>query len=856
MAPLIPLILSASLSVLLTTMFSTPVFGAVELTEPSPDAAASTFPLVAGGVAAAIVLPPNAPEVVKIAARDLAADVERVTGVRPDVLEEAPKSDRPRVEVTFPPGLEGKWEAFQISATPSVLTIAGSDKRALAFGLYEISRRIGVSPWQWWADVPAVKRDDLHLSAGEEPVDAPAVKYRAIFINDEDWGLHPWAAKTFEPEVGDLGPGTYAKVFELLLRLRGNTIWPAMHEITRAFHLVPGNAAVADRYAIVLGSSHAEPMLRSNTSEWTAPKEDYNYLTNREGVLEYWEERVKERTSGESLFTLGMRGIHDSSIVGPKGQKERIETLEAIFEDQRAMLAKHLGKGDPAKVGQIFVPYKEVLDDYNAGLKVPEDAIIVWPDDNFGYIRRYATDAERQRPGGLGIYYHASYLGSPLSWLWIDSLQLPLIWAEMMRAYEQGARGLWIVNCGDLKAAELSTEFFLHLAWNADRTTPDAPADFLRRVAERDFGKTHAEQIVDIWKRYQALSFARKPEHLQWHLSLKPYRPTELTEQEINERLDSYAALVRDTRAVAEAVPADAQDAFFELVGYPVQAAAAANERYFRAELARLQKARGEEESAKTTFAASESADRQIAELTRRYNEEIAGGKWRHIITAGGVSPKDWKRFQPEPIPPLDSSAQDSVKAPEPRPEPAPLEKPADARPGDFVERGGVVSIDAGHFTSRKDAGDGGWRVIPGLGRTGSAATVLPSSLKITPGDAPRLSYRLHVASGGPARVHVRLLPTHPIVSGQGLRLALALDDGDPLPLAVTEGFEPKSDAWNERVLAGATEATLELPEPLSPGWHTLHLVAVDAGVVVDRIVVDLGGLQPSYDGPEETRLP
>lgn len=816
------------------------------------------FPLVAEGRAAPIVFPANAPTVVRIAARDFADDVKAITGVRPEV-QEAPSADLagPRVELVLDPRLAGHWEAFQLTATPETLTVAGADRRALAYGLYEVSRRIGVSPWAWWADVPPVRRDELHLSAGSEPVDQPAVRYRGIFLNDEGWGLRPWAAKTFEPEVDNIGPRTYGRIFELLLRLRGNTIWPAMHPGTIPFHKVPGNADIADDYAIVVGSSHAEPMLRNNVGEWTQEKDRYNYLTNRAGILEYWEERVRERTSGESLFTIGMRGIHDSGIVGPKSQAERMATLEQIFADQRDLLARHLGDGDPTNVAQIFVPYKEVLEDYNAGLQVPEDVVLVWPDDNFGYVRRFATPAERARAGGLGIYYHLSYLGAPLSWLWFDSLSPALIWAEMTRAYEQGAQAFWIGNVGDLKGTELSTEFFLHLAWHADRTDLMEPRHFLHRVTARDFGEAHAEAIADLLARHQHLAVARKPEHLQWHIPLTPYQPTELTEEEIHRRLDAYSALVADMKAIDSLLLPQQHDAFFQLVRYPIEAAAAANERYFRAELGRLERARGEE-AASENFAAVDLAEQRIRELTLHYNDGIAGGKWRNIMTINGLSPREWRRYQPDPaIVPLNSPAQDAVRAPEPIPDPEPSITPADAHPGDFVEHAGVVSIHAGHFTAREDLpSKAGWRSVPGLGRTGSAITILPSTATFDAATAPRVSYRFHVATGGPATLHIRLLPTFPIVPGNGLRLAIAIDDGQTIPVEVTAGLNPGSDAWKERVLANATETTLQLPEPLEPGWHTLHLAAVDAGVVVDKFVIDLGGLRPSYDGPQETVVP
>ncbi len=848
---------SASFALLATFIFAGRLFAAVEVATPSP-ASRTTFPLVASG-AAPIVLPPNAPEVVKIAARDLAADIAAVSGATPEVLAAAAAGkNRPRVELVFAPDLAGRWEAFRLSATPEVLTVAGSDRRGLAYGVYEVSRRIGVSPWRWWADVPAPRRVELRLSLGEEPVDQPAVKYRGIFINDEDWGLEPWAEKTFEPEVGNIGPKTYAKVFELLLRLRANCLWTAMHPTTTPFFTVPGNAATADKYAIIVGSSHAEPMLRNNGREWKGAKHEFNYLTHRDKVLAYWEERVKERTSGESLFTIGMRGIEDSPIIGPKTQTERIATLEKVFADQRELLARYLGNGDPKRVGQIFVPYKEVLDDYNAGLKVPDEVTIVWPDDNFGYIRRFATPAERARSGGLGVYYHASYSGMPQSWLWIDTLPPALVWSEMTRAYEQGARTVWIVNVGDIKNTERSMECFLDLAWNADRTNINAPAQWMKKAATRDFGAAHASDVVDILTRLQAINFARKTEHLQWHLSMTPYKPTELNEAEIAERLKACADLLRDSDALARRLPNAARDAYFELVGYAVGITAAANERYFRAELARADVARGRSPAA--NLAAAQEGEKRVDELTARYNTDIAGGKWRNIVSENGYSPGAWPRFQRDIKTPRPAPALDNVAAAAP-PAPSPLPRPAGARPGDFVECDKVVSIDAGHFAAKTDLPSGaGWRAVPGLGRTGSAVTVLPSTAAITSNTAPSLSYRFHIATGGPTTLRVRLLPTHPLVTGQGLRLAVAIDDGAPLPLAVTTGFDTKrSDTalneWQTRVMANATETSIQLPRPLAPGWHTLRLVAVDAGVVVDKIALDLGGLRPSYDGPAETRL-
>ncbi|MFT3992246.1 MAG: glycosyl hydrolase 115 family protein [Luteolibacter sp.] len=818
---------------------------------------APAFPLVAAGKAAPLIVPDGAPEVVKIAARELASDIEAVTGKKPEILTSA-NGKSPCIKFSISPKLQNRWEAYQLSATPDTLTISGSDKRGLTYGIFEISKRIGVSPWIWWADVPAPQRPELKLTIGEEPIDQPAVKYRGVFINDEDWGLEPWASKTHEPEVGNIGPKTYARLFTLLLRLRANYIWPGMHPTTTPFHLVPGNAAAADAHAIFVGSSHAEPMLLNNGQEWKGEKKEFNYLTNQKNVFEYWENRVKQRTSGESIFTIGMRGIDDSPIIGPKNQKERIATLEKVFADQRGLLAKYIGKGDATRVPQLFCPYKEVLADYNAGLKVPDDVTLVWPDDNYGYIRRYATPEERKRSGGLGVYYHVSYSGLPFSWLWVDTLPPALTWSEMMRAHEQGAHTLWIVNSGDLKGTERSTEFFLDLAWHADRTDLEAPVRFMKETAARDFGKDHAPAVVDILTRMQAINFTRKNEHLQWFPTMTEYQPTQFNEAEAAQRLKAVGELKRDSDALAAKLPANARDAYYELVGYPVAITEAANSRYLHSELARADQARGR--APKANQEAAEAAQKRILDATAFYNNEVAKGKWRHIVTENGVTPNNWKRFQRDTTTVPPQPAENNVMPAAP-PAVTTSVRPQDAKPGDFIEQGRVVSINAGNFTAKKDLSSGaGWKAIPGLGRTGSAVTVLPSTATITSEATPSLDYRFYVSSDAPATLHVRLLPTHPLITDQGLRLSVAIDDGPAIPVAITEGFEPSKgkntfSPWQLRVLSNSTETSIKLPHKLSPGWHTLRLLAVDTGVVVDKFVIDLGGLSSSYDGPAETRL-
>jgi len=766
--------------------------------------ASGDFPLVQNGLAATLVGSPTDDKVVAIATGDLAADIEKITEIRPASISPSDSKGGPlvligtlgrnplidrlvaekRIDLS---ALTGAWESFIITVVdkpfpyvPQALVIAGSDRRGTAFGVYEVSRQIGVSPWHWWADVTPEKKSNLLIPAGTHRFGPPSVKYRGIFLNDEDWGLQPWAAKNFEPENGGIGPKTYAKVFELLLRLKANTLWPAMHECTKPFNADPRNAALADSYGIVMGSSHAEPMLRNNVREWTAPQPDYNYVTHREDVRAYWEERVRSNKGYENIYTLGMRGIHDSAIQGARTDAERLKVLGQVFADQRAMLAKYV-RPEIERVPQMFCAYKEVLDLYRLGLPVPDDVTIVWPDDNFGYIRNFTSPTERRRPGGFGVYYHLSYLGSPLSYLWLSTTPPALIWEEMTKAYAQGADRIWIANVGDLKPAEIDTEFFLDLAWDIRKWGPDAQPAFLRQWAAREFGAEHANEIADVMNGYYLLNFQRKPEHLQWWLPDESPRPSTLPQTEIDARLTQFT-LFRDlTKQIAPKLPAARRDAFEELVGYPVRGAALANERYFRGE-------RGE------TDAAS-AADATLKEETRRFNEELAGGKWRKIMS---LEPADeaFKNIRIAPWTPLNLKAakNEAVK--------------------------GTVTIDA-YFYKQKQ---GEATVVPGLGRSGHAVLLTPTT---------RLDYEITFPASESLSVQLQLLPTHPLTGGT-LRVGLSVDDGPSLPMNIKDN--DGGPDWAGGVLAAERHAASLLSAEAGP--HILHIRGIDDGVVLDKIVL------------------
>lgn len=827
-------------------------------------------------------------KVVQIAAQNLADDVERVTGKKPAIRSDYRQASRqvvilgtldksPLLQSLYRSGklrledLRGKWESFAITTVrnpfPNVdmaLVIAGSDRRGTAYGVFELSEAIGVSPWYWWADVPPVHHANLFVAPDVKRAGPPSVKYRGIFLNDEDLGLQPWAAKTFDPQLGDIGPKTYARVFELLLRLKANTLWPAMHGCTKAFNLYPDNKRVADDYAIVMGSSHAEPMLRNNVTEWIDKPENYDYTKNREGVLKYWEERAAQNGQYENIYTIGMRGIHDSPIVGPKTQQERIEVLQNIFSDQRSLLAKHVNP-NVTEVPQIFCPYKEVLADYRSGLKVPDDITIVFPDDNFGYIRYFPNAEERQRAGGFGVYYHVSYLGGPLSYLWLDTTPPALIWEEMSKAYDHSVRQFWMLNVGDLKPAEISIELFLQMGWDISRWRRENLNQFLVTWAASKFGAAHAREIAALMDQYYQLGFARKPEHLQWNFANEKPKPTELTSVEVQRRLDDYDALMSRANQLYAVIPSNQRDSFYELVLYPIRGAALANRRYFGYQKSAEYLAQ-DRASASAWAERAAAADAQMNAETDYYNQKLAGGKWRRMMM---IEPPNgqWQNMRmTKPVAPEglaqsvgpEKASLGVEGAGSKRVVKVPVFNPRVTSTANFVAVDGVVSIEAEHFSRRIDRGGTGWQIIPGLGRTGDSVAIFPTTAaSIDPArvvaKAPALEYSLQLFAPGKYNVTCYLVPTHPIQAGHGLRFAIGIDDQPPQLVTVGADLVVPSRQWSLNVLNAAAIANTSL-EVKTVGPHVLKLYMIDPGVVVDKIVLDAGGAKPSYLGPLETR--
>ncbi|GGB90229.1 hypothetical protein GCM10011494_05710 [Novosphingobium endophyticum] len=781
------------------------------------------FALVSGGAATPILIDRGDDTLIVHAAADFAEDLAAVSGVRPDVV--TSPAGKPSVIIIGTLGhsapidrlvssgkldaakLGGAWESFIIATVadpaPGVaqaLVIAGSDRRGTAFGVYELSEAIGVSPWSWWADVAPQRKETLVVPAGTRKFGPPSVRYRGLFINDEDWGLFPWSARTFDPKGGNIGPKTYERVFELLLRLKANTLWPAMHKTTAAFNADPANARLADEYGIVVGTSHAEPMLRNNVGEWNDAPDQYNYATNAEGVRTYWEERVRENASYESLWTLGMRGIHDSGMVGGGGIADRVALLDRIIADQRKMLHDIIGP-DPRRTPQMFVPYKEVLELYRNGLKVPEDVTIVWPDDNFGYIRQFPSDDERKRPGGSGVYYHLSYLGAPLSYLWLSTTPPALVQEEMTRAYDQGARTIWIANVGDIKPAEIGMSHFFDLAWDIGRWRGHTQRNYLDDWASRTFDSDTGRAIGGLLDSYFRLNFERRPEHLWWQ-NLRE-RSHSFSSAEVDARLRRLGDLESATIALRKRVPPSLADAYFQLIEYPIRASAAANLRYFGAERY-AERIDDEPAFARSAGAAAIAADEQIKRLTRQYNEQL-DGKWRWIM-AEEPADNQWRQYRTAPI---------ALPAPglagEARPFLDHIARADLTPPADIVEAENYARSSA-------------WRIVEGLGRgRGTMMAQRPGA---------RMQFRVTVPDGEARSLQLGLLPLFPNASESALVLDVSVDDGAPRRIEIPR--EAQTPEWSQAVLDNLLRVGAS--DPLPPGRHEISVIARSSGVALDRM--------------------
>ncbi|HEX5220184.1 MAG TPA: glycosyl hydrolase 115 family protein, partial [Verrucomicrobiae bacterium] len=587
------------------------------------------------------------------AVNDLQADVARVTGITPTIVRDEKAAtaytiiigtigkstliDRlirdKQIDVT---DITGKWEAslLQVVAKPlpgieSALVIAGSDKRGTIFGIYDLSEQIGVSPWYWWADVPVKKQSTLFVKAGRHVQGPPGVKYRGIFLNDEAPALQGWARQKF----GGLNHKCYTNVFELILRLKGNYLWPAMWDNSFATD-DPLNAKLADEYGIVVSTSHHEPMMRA-WKEWSRAgnrQGTWDYSKNPEKLREFWAEGLRRTKDYEKVITLAMRGDGDE----PMSETESVALLERIVADQRKQITEIINP-DLKAVPQVWALYKEVQGYYERGMRVPDDVTLLWCDDNWGNIRRLPTAEERKRSGGAGVYYHFDYVGGPRNYKWLNVTPIPKIWEQMHLAYELGADRIWVVNVGDLKPMEIPIEFFLTMAWNPKAWTKERMADCLKLWATREFGPEHATDIADIVAKYTKYNRRRTPELLApGTFSLANY-------QEADRIIAEWKAITDKAESISTKLPENARDAFFQLVLHPTKACYIVNELYISAAKNKLYASQGRA-SANDFAAIVKDLFKADQELSDYYNRQLAGGKWSHMMDQTHIGYSNWQQ--------------------------------------------------------------------------------------------------------------------------------------------------------------------------------------------------------------------
>lgn len=896
------------------------------------------------------------------AARNLQTDIEKVTGKKP-ALDHTIGDKTTQAIIIGTLGksqlidqlvatqkinlskIHNQWDAYQIQVVekplPNItraLVIVGANKRGTMYGIYSLSEQIGVSPWYWWADVPIAKKDTLIIDKKTHIVEIPKVKYRGIFLNDEAPALTNWVAEKY----GNYNHQFYENVFELLLRLKANFLWPAMWNNAFADD-DPQNMILADEYGIVMSTSHHEPMMRAD-KEWNRyGKGAWEYSKNPENLYNFWVDGVKRNKPYESIYTLGMRGQQDE----PMSEGENIGLLEKIVHDQREILANQFGKDQLTQVPQVWALYKEVQGFYERGMRVPDDVILLWCDDNWGNIRRLPTPEERKRAGGAGVYYHFDYVGGPRSYRWINTVSIAKIWEQMNLAYEYDANQIWIVNVGDLKPMEYPIEFFLRMAWNPETWPKERIPEFAQLWAEREFGNTYAKDIAEIMTGYTRHNLRRKPE-LQ---DASIYHQLHYAEADrITAEIKTYAA--RAEKIYAQ-LPPEKRNAFYQLVLFPTKASATITALYDAQAKNHLY---AQQARASTNIYADKVRELFAADaaLEQEYHQ-LNSGKWNHFMSQPHIGYSNWNnppedtlpvvhRYEPHnaeemgiavegmasawPSPgnyqlgrfdpfgkqsrtltifnkgkksftalaqtnqpwiiinhtsvQVDTETQLQVSidwSKLPKGEHAgriqitgtgwggasigvsafnPGIKPAALKGKGFVEADGVIAIEAEHFQRQHAVAlDDGqtlrWETIPEHGRTLSSLSVYPLTDHhfADATKAPYVEYDFFTLKDADLTVQGLFAPSWPMFPEHGLRYAVAIDGETPQVLDLTADMSGAT--WEETARTDVRMASSK-HKTIKAGAHKLRIYSLDPGVTLQKIVIDTGGLLPSYLGPEESR--
>lgn len=828
--------------------------------------AAGSFPLIARDRPAALLVEAGTDTAVTLAADNFAADLQRVSGQTPhrmtttstasgDLIVVGILGHSPAIDDLIARGkivandLAGQWEAFRqivvdapFPGIDRALVIVGSDRRGAVFGLYDLSEKIGVSPWYWFADVPVRRQSDIFVTAGSRR-DQPAVRYRGLFINDEDPGFSTWANTRF----GGINADMYQHVFELILRLRGNYLWPAMWAPKAFNDDDPRNMVLADAMGVVMGTSHHEPLTRAQ-DEWHRNTEGgvtggrWDYATNGANLRSFWRggvERMMSRGGGrpfETLLTIGMRGDGDEAMA----EGTAIPLLEQVVADQRSIIADVTGR-PASETPQVWALYKEVQDYYDHGMQVPDDVILLFADDNWGQIRRLPTEA-RQRAAGYGVYYHFDYVGGPRNYKWLNTVQIEKTWQQMDLAWQRGARSLWIVNVGDIKPMEFPISFFLRQAWDPEAMTLEALERFPEDWSTATFGPDHASEIADLVTRYSQYAARRKPELIDaTSFPLGALTPEALDGGEFGAMIAEWHALEQRAEALRVQLPDDQQAAYFQLVQHPIRAMTNLYDLYYAVAWNRRLAAVNDPRA--NAFAdAAEAAFHRDAEITAEYHA-ISDGKWDGMMLQTHIGYTTWQQPATQVMPEVTRVAATATPN-------ADAFSAAPARPTD------LITIEAPDFSRAVDGAGLAWRAIPHLGRTSGGVTAFPQGQDATTqADGVRLEYDFNLERGGDLQALIYLVPTLDTTGHARLTFGVSIDDGPmtivvdrqiPAPNATT--MQEQRD-WNEAVMSNARLLRTTFPG-VAAGRHVLKIWRLDDNIVLQRIVIASGPVPTSYLGP------
>ena len=806
-----------------------------------------SFAVVEGGKPVDVVCSPDDYEGVRMAAENLACDFSRVCGVKPAVsgsasgacvivgslesgiVQQLVKSGKIDAEE-----LQGKREKYllQIVDNPAAgvsraLVIAGSDKRGAIYGIYELSRQMGVSPWYWFADVPTPHNDNVYIKKGVYTDGEPKVKYRGIFINDEWPCFGNWANSHF----GGINSKCYAHIFELVLRLKGNFMWPAMWG-SAFYDDDPQNGVLADKMGIVMGTSHHEPMCLAQ-QDWHRNRDgEWNYQTNGEALRKFWTTGIERAKNWEKVVTIGMRGDGDEEMEGTGN----IKLMEQIVADQRRIIEQVTGK-KAEETPQLWAVYKEVQDYYDNGMQAPDDVTLLLCDDNWGNVRRLPASDAKPRKGGYGMYYHFDYVGGPRCSKWININPIPRVWEQMNLCYRHGVKDLWIVNVGDLKPMEYPITFFLDMAWDPDRYNAGNlirhSVDFCRSV----FGDKEAEEAARLLRTYAKFNRRMTPENLD-------HKTFSMNYDEWQRVAAEYGQLAADAEALGRRLPEEAQDAWYQLLGYPVLACSNLYDMYY-AQAMNLRLAKKNDPEANLWADRVAECFGRDSVLTNRYHA-MNGGKWNHMMGQIHIGYTRW--FEPKElvmpaVERVEGTPTGTLAFPTPMPTTAFYGTP-DGK-CEFEERDGCVSIEAEHFTRKTDGKEATWTVIPELGRTLSAITPQPAD---APTDGMALEYDIHTTSDAYPRVTLRFSATLNY-NVSGLRYAVSIDGGKEQVVNINGDYDGEIGPLQR---AGVIDSQT-IHAKLKPGRHTLRIRPLDNGLVLQKIMIDLGGMRKSLLGAPET---